>query len=45
MSKILKKEAESSLFKGQKYRYEGYPEWYNEYLSKNKPISMGLFSN
>jgi hypothetical protein len=43
MNRISKQEAESSLFRGQKYRFEGYPEWYNEALALNRPIQLSRF--
>jgi hypothetical protein len=30
MENITRQDVEKSLFKGQKYHFEGYPEWYNE---------------
>ncbi len=43
MAHSSRKEAENSLFRGQKYKFEGYPEWYNEQLAKNEPIPVELF--
>lgn len=43
MSSLAKKEVQNNLFKGQKYKFEGYPEWYNEELAKNLPIPIAMF--
>lgn len=43
MSSLVKKEVEYNMYKGQKYKFEGYPEWYNDELAKNAPIPITIF--
>jgi hypothetical protein len=43
MSSLVKKEVEYNMYKGQKYKFEGYPEWYNDEIAKNAPIPITIF--
>lgn len=43
MRRESKRQVENGLFKGQKYKFEDYPEWYNDALTSNRPIPPSKF--
>lgn len=44
MSSMKKEQHHLAVLKGHKYRFEGYPEWYEQELAKNEPVPLSKFN-
>lgn len=44
MNTLKKEQLHLAMLKGQKYKYEGYPDWYEQELAKNLPIPISKFN-